>query len=126
MDVMISASGLSKSYGKTEVLKQLNFSIERGRILGIIGPNGSGKTTLALAALLLRRRQQLLWKDGVGQQRGAEVRVGGGRLRQRVHQVLVDLGTPVGAHQAAAVVVHALGRRPPHHLHLGHAGRRAR
>jgi ABC-2 type transport system ATP-binding protein len=51
MDVMISASGLSKSYGKTEVLKQLNFNIERGRILGIIGPNGSGKTTLLKAIL---------------------------------------------------------------------------
>ena len=35
-----------KSYGKKRVLKNMSFSIERGKIVGFLGPNGCGKTTL--------------------------------------------------------------------------------
>ena len=35
-----------KSYGKKRVLKNMSFSIEKGKIVGFIGPNGCGKTTL--------------------------------------------------------------------------------
>jgi branched-chain amino acid transport system ATP-binding protein len=38
--------GVSKSFGGLEALKRVSFSIQEGRISGIIGPNGSGKTTL--------------------------------------------------------------------------------
>jgi ABC-2 type transport system ATP-binding protein len=51
MSAVITARGLSKSYGKTTALKGLDFSIEAGRIVGLIGPNGAGKTT-ALKAIL--------------------------------------------------------------------------
>ncbi|MFH1122198.1 MAG: ABC transporter ATP-binding protein [Pseudomonadota bacterium] len=34
------------SYDKTEVLKDISFSLKQGEFLGIIGPNGGGKTTL--------------------------------------------------------------------------------
>lgn len=37
---------LSKSYEKKEVLKEINFTFEEGKIYGLIGRNGSGKTTL--------------------------------------------------------------------------------
>ncbi len=37
---------LSKSYDKTVVLKNVNFTFESGKIYGLLGRNGSGKTTL--------------------------------------------------------------------------------
>ena len=37
---------LHKSFGKTEVLKGISFSMEPGQVLSIIGSSGSGKTTL--------------------------------------------------------------------------------
>lgn len=42
---LVSVQGLSKSFGKTEALKEVNFSMEKGEVLGFIGPNGSGKST---------------------------------------------------------------------------------
>ena len=36
---------LTKNYGKKEVLKDINFTFEEGKIYGLIGRNGSGKTT---------------------------------------------------------------------------------
>ena len=34
------------SYGEHEVLKNINFSIEYGEFLSVLGPNGVGKSTL--------------------------------------------------------------------------------
>ena len=36
---------LSKSYGKKEVLKDIDFTFESGKIYGLLGRNGAGKTT---------------------------------------------------------------------------------
>lgn len=38
--------GVCFSYDRTEVLKDVSFSLKQGEFLGIIGPNGGGKTTL--------------------------------------------------------------------------------
>ena len=46
MDDSISINKLSKAYGKTTVLNEMNLQIEGGEIFGLIGPSGSGKTTL--------------------------------------------------------------------------------
>lgn len=37
---------LSKSYEKKQVLKEINFTFESGKIYGLLGRNGAGKTTL--------------------------------------------------------------------------------
>jgi len=42
---MIKIKNLSKSYGKTKVVRNLNLKILEGTIFGFLGPNGAGKTT---------------------------------------------------------------------------------
>ena len=44
-DAAIVIKNLKKSYGKNEVLKGINLSVERGTMLALLGPNGAGKTT---------------------------------------------------------------------------------
>ena len=51
----IAARGLSKSYGSTHALRQLDLEVERGEILGYLGPNGAGKTTTIRLLLGLLR-----------------------------------------------------------------------
>jgi Cu-processing system ATP-binding protein len=43
---MIKITGLTKQFGKYEVLKSLDLTIDTGKVTAIVGPNGSGKTTL--------------------------------------------------------------------------------
>lgn len=56
---------ISKSFGKTEVLKDINFSLEKGQVLSIIGSSGSGKTTLLRCLNFLERpdKGQILVND---------------------------------------------------------------
>ncbi|MES2160986.1 MAG: ABC transporter ATP-binding protein [Pseudomonadota bacterium] len=51
MSAIITASKLSKQYGKQAALNGASFTVEAGRIVGLIGPNGSGKTTTLKAIL---------------------------------------------------------------------------
>ncbi|MBK6931623.1 MAG: ABC transporter ATP-binding protein [Saprospirales bacterium] len=48
---MLHVQQLSKTFGKIQVLSQLNIYVERGQAVAIIGPNGSGKTTLIKSIL---------------------------------------------------------------------------
>jgi ABC-2 type transport system ATP-binding protein len=45
MSELISITGLNKSYGKKHVVSDVNLSIHKGQIVGLVGPNGAGKTT---------------------------------------------------------------------------------
>ena len=43
---MLEVIGLKKSFGDTEVLRNIDFKVEKGEVIAVIGPSGSGKTTL--------------------------------------------------------------------------------
>lgn len=43
---MINAKNISKSYGLTEVLRSVDFTLAPSEIVSIVGPSGAGKTTL--------------------------------------------------------------------------------
>lgn len=43
---ILEVKDIHKSFGRTEVLKGIDFSLEQGQVLSIIGSSGSGKTTL--------------------------------------------------------------------------------
>ncbi len=43
---VLEVKNLRKSFGKTEVLKDISFSVEKGEVISILGSSGSGKTTL--------------------------------------------------------------------------------
>ncbi len=45
MSVLLECVGLTKRYGAVAALDDVSFTLESGKIVGILGPNGSGKTT---------------------------------------------------------------------------------
>lgn len=46
MEILAEIKGLTKLYGNTLAVNNMNLIIPRGKIIGLLGPNGSGKTTL--------------------------------------------------------------------------------
>ena len=46
MSSLLIVNSLTKKYGNITALNNLNFELESGHIIGLLGPNGSGKTTL--------------------------------------------------------------------------------
>lgn len=58
MEEIIKVEKLQKSFSGVPVLKDINFSVHRGKVLSVIGPSGSGKSTL------LRCVSQLETVDG--------------------------------------------------------------
>ena len=54
-ELAIEVKGLTKSYGRTQVLRGLDLNVRWGEVIAILGPNGSGKTTLMKALATLTR-----------------------------------------------------------------------
>ena len=77
MDEMIKAECIRKSFGDTEVLKDISFTLNKGDVLSIIGPSGSGKSTL------LRIITQLETADG------GSLSIGGESLFEDINGVSV-------------------------------------
>ena len=44
--MFLRVENINYSYNKESILENINFSLEKGEVLFIIGPNGGGKTTL--------------------------------------------------------------------------------
>ena len=55
MENIIDIQHLSKSFGTHEVLKDINFSVNKGEVVCIIGSSGSGKSTLLRCINLLEK-----------------------------------------------------------------------
>ena len=88
---MLSVENIRKSFGKTEVLKNISFTMEKGDVLSIIGSSGSGKTTL-LRCLnfletpdegLIKLENETLWSPDDISRKEKELR------RKRLHFGLV-------------------------------------
>ena len=62
MEYIIEIKGLTKSYFKKKALDNINLDIEKGKVVGILGPNGSGKTTMIkiLAGILRQSKGEVL------------------------------------------------------------------
>ena len=52
---MVSIRHLSKSFGPTEVLRDVNMDVARGEVVVVLGPSGSGKSTMLRCINLLER-----------------------------------------------------------------------
>lgn len=62
----LTMSGLSKSFGDTRAVDNLNLRIPRGSMYGVVGPNGAGKTTaLTIATGLLEPTSGNAWICGI-------------------------------------------------------------
>ena len=65
---LLEVRSIQKSFGATEVLRDISFTMEKGQVLSIIGSSGSGKTTLLRCLNFLERPD------------GGSIRVGGETL----------------------------------------------
>jgi ABC-2 type transport system ATP-binding protein len=55
MTTALSAHGLTKRYGSTTALEEVDLAVEAGELVGLLGPNGAGKSTLVKIACGLVR-----------------------------------------------------------------------
>ena len=75
-EYLINCQGLCKTFGNKAALQGVDLAVDRGRIVGLLGPNGSGKTTL--------------------------IKIFCGLLQPTAGTVTID-GTPVGLHSKSVI-----------------------
>ena len=81
MSDILSARGVTKSFGKLVAVNDLSFDVQEGEIFGIAGPNGSGKSTLF----------NVLTRIPFGPD-GGEIRYRGERIERKPPHVICRLG----------------------------------
>ena len=59
MTALLECSGVDVSYGQVQVLFDVDFAVDEGEIVALLGTNGAGKSTLLKAAAGLVRRPPL-------------------------------------------------------------------
>ena len=61
---MLELVGMTRDFGKLRAINDINIRVERGKIMGLIGPNGSGKTTLfnLISGFLGPTRGKIMWE----------------------------------------------------------------
>lgn len=79
-DMVLQLKGIKKRYGAQQVLKQVDVTIKKGQIYGLVGKNGAGKTTLMRILTGLTKQQAgsmwLLGQDGKNGYDAARKRMG--------------------------------------------------
>ena len=92
----ISVKGVSKRFGDTEVLHDIDLDIPHGQVTCLIGPSGSGKSTLlrcmafleeATTGTILVNGQPLGFAEGAGAGGGPRVRLPEARIREVRSQI---------------------------------------
>lgn len=56
MNTILEVNNLRKRFGRKTALSDVSFSLDAGRVLGLMGPNGAGKTTLLKILMQLYRQ----------------------------------------------------------------------
>lgn len=77
---IIEITGLSRTFGRRKALDDINLTLERGTVLGLVGQNGAGKTTIIKHILGLLRAEhgtvRVFGKDPVADPPGVLSRIG--------------------------------------------------
>lgn len=55
MESVLVVKNLSKNFGKIRAIQNISFSIDKGKVVGLLGPNGSGKTTTLSIVIGLKK-----------------------------------------------------------------------
>jgi ABC-type branched-subunit amino acid transport system ATPase component len=106
---IVEAQGITKAFGKTQVLKGIDLTVPQGTVLALLGPNGAGKTTI------VRILTTLLKPDS------GTVTIAGYDASGRVHQAGSWRGEQVGEQHdlirpGGAVQPHCVARQCHHPL----------
>ena len=64
---MLEVKNISMSFGKTKVLDNISFKVNKNTVVGLLGPNGAGKTTLMriIVGFYKANQGKLLWNGKI-------------------------------------------------------------